>query len=271
MKRLPPLPTRVVGLERFPPTTKYIFKRGDHLLKRQLFVMDHLLKAIEVVSNQHHSVPPEEKPLKETTKAFLPYPILINPRAYVLNRSQTKSVSVGLKSHSNFTPVIEIYGNKHDWVVLEEDEWIALLEIEGTLRNYFNYYPTAQWQPINVGTKTVVFHSIGAKRVLTITSTEGGEVCLAGESLQELWTLGHIISDRIDILKSLEFAKFYANLIKGVAKVPADPRIVILDVIHSLKVTKSENNVCMLELLKYAPSIIECDVEIERVAQGLRE
>lgn len=166
--------------------------------------------------------------------------------------------------------MVEIHGQKHDWVLFEEDEWKVLQENYGRIKNYFVTENGMQCPSINIGTKTIQFQCLGQKKVIAIQSGEGSEVWLAAESAQELITLVPLINRRIEVLKALEVETFYKNLIKGVAAVSDDWQAVIHDVLANLTGIKSENPICILELLKYAPEIVQCDIELERIGQEQR-
>lgn len=239
--------------------------------------MDQLLQALNSVTSQY-SEPPAEPVKEEPKHQRQTCPTVIIGRCYALNRSETKFVSVGLNSHLAFTPVVLIRSSqKNYWVLLREDEWAALLATENIIRYRLaelkttvksEYKSSSHWQLINLGSTTVDCHMYEGTPVVTLRTVDDGRVCLGEDSLQELWSLANLINYRIDILKSLEFGKWYNTLINGAAQSPQDFKRLFEETIAQVRVTNSENNLAILELLKYAPHIINCDIVMARVALG---
>lgn len=219
--------------------------------------MDLLLQSLQSVQKQaEKTVRPQD------------YPVLLTRKSYALNISKTKYVSVGLRSHAGFQPVIVINGNKNDWVLLDESEWVMLLKQQGILSHYF-YTPNVHSPKcVDIGSKTIVFHRIDQTKVISLRGDEGDEVCLGVESVAELWRLAQIVEFRIELLKDLNFYPFYAEVVKGVASIPGDWKVNIESVLLPLKTAKLENAVCMLEMLRYCDHIVKADVEIEQFGVG---
>lgn len=225
--------------------------------------MEQLKKAIATVQNKYNVVSPAPAVANVKTQ---PRPIVLNLRSYALNKSQTKFASVGLQAHSGQGVAVQIHGTKKDWVQFEEQEWWTFLEHQTTMLSYFNS-DNVQMPSLRIGNHTVQFYYIGSKKVCTIGGCDGSAVCLGGESLNELWTVVPIINMRMSALKSLNFTTFYKELTDGVMYISGDPLATIKDILYSLEGIPSENQICMLELIKYAPEIVECDVTFAEAIQ----
>lgn len=182
------------------------------------------------------------------------YPVLLNCSTYALNKSRSKFVSVGLSSHAPFTPLVELHGLKCDWVTFNEVEWKLLLENQGVISNFL-YTDEGQQQFFNVGSKTLRFHTIGSTRVVTFV--DDSEVCVAFESICELWEFVPLIESRIHLLKNLKFDQFYASVVKGIVGLPGDHKTHIHSVLKELH--GCENAACMYEMVKCAPDILAFD------------
>lgn len=239
------------------------------LLRVQVFVMDNLLKSIEAVKNQvtNKNV---EVGVNLNSKVKLPYPVLLNSSSYPLNKSRSKFAAVGLHYYGAFAPVVLIYGPKNDWTLLSRSEWEALVENQGVISNYFcsgDFLP----QPVIISNeKRICFQRVGPTKVIILQDKCGSEVYLGVESIAECWELLHLLEYKMEVLKSLEFEKFYSNIIRGVSTMPGEFKSNIENVLSTLNI-KSDNVVCMLEMLKFALDIIQCDIEMEQYKQTVNQ
>lgn len=225
--------------------------------------MDALFQAVELLRNQQNKVQKTKGgDCASNEKKYKPCPTLLSGASYSLNKSQSKHVSVGLQAYGGFPVVIQIRGTRNDWVQFLETEWIAFLEQQGILSNYF-YSSESQWSPLNLGQKTILFQKVDAKRILRIQDRDGPEVCLGQESLEELWQLLRLLEFRVQTLKDLDFEPFYTNTIKRVADQPGDFRSNIVYVLESVKLTIPHKAVCMHEMLKYSGDVVIGDIEVE--------
>lgn len=206
------------------------------------------------------------KPMEEIQQKSKYYPVLLNCSTYALNKSRSKFISVGLSSYGVFAPIVVLHGLKNDFITFEEADWKLLLENQGVITN-FVYTDEGQQQMVNIGTKIACFHTIGKTRVVTFRDTSGFEICMAFESICELWDFLPIIENRTKILKDLQFYEFYIRLVKGIAAMPIDYKTAVQAVLKDLHA--SANVVCMQEMIRFAPHIVAGDVEIEACAQLL--
>lgn len=230
--------------------------------------MDQLLKCIENVKNQAKNKAANESFAINTSSKVKPYPALLNQRTYPINKSKSKFATVGLCGYGPFGPAVVLHGQKNDWVLFEEWEWNLLAENEGVIKNYFEARDV-QVQTVNLSNaKRITFTTIGPNKVILLQDQTGSEVYLGIESLEELWTLLPVIHYRVELLKNLEFAKFYGSIIKGVATLPGTVKENIENVLFGLNIA-TDNVLCMLEMLKFQEHIITCDIEIENIAQQL--
>lgn len=191
------------------------------------------------------------------------YPVLINCSSYPLNKSKSKFVAVGLSSYGGFAPMVHLHGVKADWTTFDEAEWKDLLENQGVITNSMCSRENSQ-SVLHIGTKIFVFHDIGSTRVVTIRSITS-EICLAFESVCELWDMIPLVEHRIHMLKGQNFSEFYVNVIKGVAHLPGDPITNISNVLIDL--LGFDNAACMHEMLRFACDIVHFDLQFEIGAQ----
>lgn len=232
--------------------------------------MDELLcKSIEAVKNQGVQRNPVEAGAVVQNKVKPPYPTLLLQRTYPLNKSRSKFATVGLSCSGSFGAVVVLHGQKNDWVLLDEVELKTLCEYQSIIRSYYYSGGDFQHQPVVINNlKKICFRAFGAKKVILLQELCGSEVYLGIESVVELWELLPLINYRKEVLKSLEFSKFYSNIIRGVASLPGDCKSNIESVLLNLNIN-SENVLCMREMLKYAEDIIRCDVEFDQLGQQI--
>lgn len=232
--------------------------------------MDELLsKSIEAVKNQGGQRNTVEAGAVVQNKVRPPYPTLLLQRTYPLNKSRTKFATVGLSCSGSFGAVVVIHGQKNDWMLLDEVEWKTLCEYQSIIRSNYCSGGDFQQQPVVINSsKRICFQKIGANKVILLQELCGSEVYLGIESVVELWELLSLIDYRKEVLKSLEFPKFYCNIIRGVASLSGDCKNNIESVLLNLNIN-SENVLCMREMLKYAEHIIRCDVEFDQLGQQL--
>lgn len=192
-------------------------------------------------------------------------PVLLNCTSYPLNKSKSKYISIGLLSHGSFAPIIVLQGLKGDWITFNESEWSEFLDNQGVISNVL-YSKEEQTQPqtVQVGGKSAHFYKIGEVPVVTIKDIS--EVCFAFDSLCELWELLPIVENRIRLLKNLRFPEYYATVIKAVASLPGDFASNICKILQ--EVPPTNHVVCIRELLKFVPQIVEVDVDVEKRIQS---
>lgn len=226
--------------------------------------MDNLLhQSIENVRYQQKTQSCDSVDINSVRKGR-PYPTILNHKSYPLNKSRSKFVAVGLQAYGRFSPVIQLYGLKKDWIILNESEWKQLVEWKSAIVKYCetNELPP---HPITLSdSKRVSFRTVSFNKVIIIEDNSGGEIYLAVETLKEVWSLQSLLEYTIEILKSLEFHLFYNSIIRGVAPMGGIITDNIASVLDNLIVT-SENKLCMMEMLKFGQDIIKCDIEIEQV------
>lgn len=222
------------------------------------------MKSIEAVKNEVAN-----QKVEVNHKIKPPYPVLLTPRSYPLNKSKSKFATVGLCCYGSFGTAVVLHGQKNDWILLDDAEWKILCENAGLIRNYLYSSGEFQPQPVAInGMKKICFHTIGENKVILLQDRTASDVYLGAESIVELWELVSLIDYRKEILKTLEFDKFYVNIINGVANFPGDYKNNIESVLANLNI-KSDNVLCMREMLKYAEQIIRCDVELDQLGQML--
>jgi hypothetical protein len=221
--------------------------------------MEHLKKSIELVKSQNQR--------GSATKVVVKTPI-VNQSLYFLNKSKSKFVSVGLSpTLSQFEPVVQINGVKNQCATFDKIEWGLLLENQGIIENYFRE-GDCQWQPLNVGSKTIHFLTIERKKIIKIENFES-EVWLAWETLAELWDLLPLIKHRLEILSNEGFKEFYFMMINGIVDLPGDYKINIMNILQQLTNNANASNVsCMMEVLHFLSDRIIADLSLAVNCQG---
>lgn len=219
--------------------------------------MDNLLKSIENVRKQRKCVE------SASVKSRAPIPAVLHKTTYPLNKSQTKFVSVGLRPDSGFWPIVQIYGEKNDWVTFDEPEWKQLIESQIAILNYWSVRDVT-FQPLTIYSKSIAFLTIGPNKVIHIRDQCGAEIYLGLESLLELWELVILINLKLELVRGLDFNQFYGSIITGVADLPGEAKSNILTVLAPVIQAQSENAYCMLEMVKFAEEIINADIETEK-------
>lgn len=219
----------------------------------QIVAMEALQKSL--TSIKQHAM--EKSSIENSPKR---YPLLLSASVYSLNKSRSKFVSVGLSSCAPFVPLLVLHGLKNDWIVFDEAEWNLLLENQGVISNFL-YCDDGLQQTLSIGSKTAFFHTIGSTRVVTFRENGKSEVCIAFDSICELWDLICLVNVRITILKNLKFPDFYSSLVQGVAGLSMEYTAAIHAVLKDIQGLE-EGAACMYEMLRNASHIVEADVEI---------
>lgn len=140
-------------------------------------------------------------------KTFTP---LLSPVTYFLNKSKTKWVLVGLDSDSNFDPVVRIMGTRYQNVTLDEETWNEFKGAKDSINKTLNaqYYLDRR---VTLKKVRVSFDRTENNRRILKASVGTDSVYLSYESLRELWKLDDVITSRLELLKSYDFAQFYYN------------------------------------------------------------
>lgn len=231
--------------------------------------MDSLLQSIQNVKEQQVVNKNVDDGVNVNPK--VKFPTLLNATSYSLNKSRTKFISVGLCSYGSFPPAVLINGQRGGWVCLDQNEWRALVENQGVISNYLlndGFYP--QVGVHLSGMKKISFIMVQRKKVILLQQRGGSEVYLGSESLSECWELLPLLEYRMELLQSQEFGKFYSSLISGIWNMPGSIKENIENVLDGLDL-KSDNVMCIREMLKYALDIIECDVELNHFTQTINQ
>lgn len=185
--------------------------------------------------------------------------LLLSPFLYDLNKSRSKFVRVGLSPQLNFTPVIVISGPRSPDIVLNVCDWTLLQQNQGLLFNYF-FNTSGDVSSIIVGHITVYFEKCGDIRVVRLEDHTKLFTVLGLESLEGLFKLDPIITQRLNILSERHFGEFYKELIEGIRDLSGDAITNVCTVLRSLQ-SDNDNSCCMLELLHLLPEKIAIDVK----------
>lgn len=216
-----------------------------------------LQEAIEKAKSQADTelIPRDEEKLN-----FLP---LLGKTTYLLNRSKSKFVCVGIVPNEDLVPIVKLCGVGQQCVVLDTKDWYNLLEIEPNIVNYFQHGQESQWVPYQLGSKTLSFMTIAEKKVIKI---EKGDFALwlGWPSIMQLFALSNIIKYQLELLQHAHFEEYYNDIIQAVAGMAGEVKVNIMNILTPLKDTKAENVLYMMEVLQLLPQKVHYDVEIAR-------
>lgn len=187
--------------------------------------------------------------------------ILINETTYFINKSKSKWISVGLSLERKYEAVIKLGGYKNNQhIIFNEDQWISFLNNQGIMLSFVHSDKNG-WQPMSGNGYQIHFVFIGDAKIIKITQDGGNELFLAGDTINELSNLVNLIKYRYDMLKSIEFSKYYDSLLGGLSLTNGDVIKNVYDIISPFKNLNNENICCVLELLNFYSDCIIEDVE----------
>lgn len=225
------------------------------------FLVEALTKLIENAKSQAFKLKQTTYTTETPTDAkMLP---LISQCIYFLNKSKSKCVCVGLSAHLTFSPAVKLFGLRNQCMFFDETEWKLVTENLENLMNYFHAGDTP-WPPMKIGSKTIMFQTVAKNKVIKFQDLGDSELYLGWESLAELRELLPIISYRVDTLASQEFKMFYDSIIEGVAEMPGNFKVNIMNILAPLKELHCENMCSMLEILHFLPEKICVDMEVAK-------
>lgn len=183
--------------------------------------------------------------------------ILLNQRAYDLNKSKTKTVAVGLSPKHDLKPVVKITGVKHhQCVVFSHRDWESFLKNQGLMTNYF-ITPDEFWHPIVGKMFTIDFTTYNGVKIIKVHTGKDLEVLLGYESLRCLWDLLPLIGYKIEMLESQQFDAYYNNIVKNRNSDLFGPST-SSSVVNQTN-QDNENVYAMMEMMQYYPDRIVAD------------
>ncbi|KAK4885272.1 hypothetical protein RN001_001543 [Aquatica leii] len=134
---------------------------------------------------------------------------------FTLNKSQTKWISVGLCAELQFNVVVKLMG-KGQCITLTEIEWRTLVCYRSIITNSFTGYATTPSYHEVCGVKITTEWMDKAKKVLKMQRAEE-TIYLAYDSVHEMWKLCDLIMTRLELLKRLEYKRYYDSVIDTIA------------------------------------------------------
>lgn len=142
--------------------------------------------------------------------------IVLHETRYFLNPSRSKYISIGIYFKDNcFNPCVCIGGVKFkNFVLLDDGDWGRFLtfkqQITSSMANFENS------ESIKLNSCTITFENFNDLTVLKLEDYFANSVYLANESLVGLWNLSEIIQYRLDVLKALNFDRYFKNILSTI-------------------------------------------------------
>ncbi|KAF5281481.1 hypothetical protein FQA39_LY17774 [Lamprigera yunnana] len=205
------------------------------------------------------------KNVTDVSKVMIPETMLPNQTTYNLNKSKSKSISVGLYYLFQFASVVKIFGSYKQYVVFYEDEWKLFLEQRDDINKDFHTLHMT-WRPRQIGSKNFTFEIIGENKVLKIEDINGNGIYLAWEAISEVWNLQSLLTYRLSDPSAANFKHFYDNRITVVATMPGGVKNNIHYIVDQLS-EKSNDVFCMLEVHLFMLEMVLLDVDLEKHIQ----
>lgn len=180
--------------------------------------------------------------------------VVIGERAFPLNKSRCKYVSVGMTPEYNYDPCIRIMGNKGDLIMFSEYDWMDFLTYQGVITNYL--YTNDAADPIQFGNFKISFEQISSSRIIKIWKNEA-YVYLGYETVCKLWELLPLIKYRIEMLKKLQFVNYFNLFKKSVQYQCGNIFVNASRILDSGENCPTENVCLVLEFMNLYPDAFE--------------
>lgn len=180
----------------------------------------------------------------------------LNEKSYPLNKSNTKSISIGL-SKISLQPTIAIIGIKQK-VIFNEDDWKRINFYKPLLTAYFTE-ADSKWAPI-YDSFTIEFHNFRNKKIIKLYKDKELCVYLALETITGIWGLVNLINTYLSILHKQSFATYYSNIIKTNNLSLLENTSNIINFVNIE--TDGDNAYTLMEIMQFYPEKVIVDVEI---------
>lgn len=132
---------------------------------------------------------------------------LLAPVTYFLNKSKSKWMTVGLESDWNFQPVIRLMGARGQGITLDSETWKDFKRFRDSINKAINTEDVDK--SMNINNLQLSFVLIDNRRKILKANVGNDVVYLSYESLREIWRLSDVITFRLELLESYNFAEFY--------------------------------------------------------------
>lgn len=175
---------------------------------------------------------------------------LVNGKAYYLNKSQSKYVTVGL-TLSDFSPSLLFGGINCKTIVLSEEDWNSLLKYQDVITNYFDTC-NSLLGPIEERNFIITFEKMRDIPIIKFKHNDQ-HIFLGNQSVFHLWQIIPIIEYRLDILRRQKFNTYFNNLISNIGNHQENILDRVFSAVSSNQNPNSENVSTMLELLHIYP------------------
>ncbi|KAK4886038.1 hypothetical protein RN001_002309 [Aquatica leii] len=169
-----------------------------------------------------------------------------------------KTVTPGLCAELQFDPVVKLMG-KGQCITLTEIEWKTLVCYRSIITNSFAGYATTPSYHEVCGVKITMEWMNKAKKVLKMQRAEE-TIYLAYDSVHEMWKLCDLIMTRLELLKRLEYKRYYDSIIDTIALKGGDVKEGIIRIVS--KICVSEYSCITKELLIFGMDKILLDIDL---------
>lgn len=180
--------------------------------------------------------------------------VIIGAQSFALNKSNTKSICVGLCENFNYEPCIVLAGTKSDKIIFTLKEWSDLLSHQGIISNYFYMFDTMD--SITTDSFTIHFERFSTKQVISLEK-DWNNLYLGFETVCNLWELLPLIKYQAEMMKNLKFATYFNVLKSGLQKQTGNLFSNALNILRPEENPNSQNVSLTLEVLYLYPEIFE--------------
>lgn len=172
---------------------------------------------------------------------------LVGQSTYLLNRSGSKWIIVGLSPAAGFVPIIQIRSHT-SCIFFTTEEWSEFCRKEGNSPNH----------EIEAST----YRDISIIRL----KSRHHEIVLSTETYNNLFNLQPVINKKINLLVNVDFVAFYKSVLNSCIKLEGDLYTNILTLLSAY--TNSYNALYLLETLHICFNTVSYDFEVMKIGEN---
>lgn len=170
---------------------------------------------------------------------------LIGQSTYLLNKSGTKWLNIGLSPAAGFTPIIQIKSS-NCCIFFTEEEWSDFTGTEGSPNHQFESSTYKDFSVIRLKSR---------KQQMVFTT----------ETYRNLFNLRPLIGQKLSLLQSAEFVTFYKCILRACLTLSGDLYENIKNVLSGY--SNSLNAFYMLEAINLTYNTVSYDYEIMKLEE----
>lgn len=185
--------------------------------------------------------------------------MLYSENTYFLTKSKSKWISTGLQSNFTFVPVIKLGGHRGQRITFTEEMWQDFLNQKCNIMCSFaqkSQSPEISCSGIKISVEWIENNS---KKIIKIQHATD-VFYISYEALHEMWKLADVILSRIELLKLLDYNKYYGEILQCAGMLQGNVRERIE---YALNSTISEQASITKELMMYEMDRIFCDLDFQ--------